>query len=158
MMAPISRIPPFPPSVTLSTASSLSGAAGEHSAVQLSPPPGSQAQQSLTVPTASPNRPPFKEIAAGASCMSLFPANSNFEHLMAVVTAEGEGFIFDWVRNRHAARLGTATTQEEDSVIEKSKKHKGVSAATTAHVRNSPPNTEFSVPTVSTTGTSAKDK
>ncbi|KAG0333987.1 hypothetical protein BG000_008742 [Podila horticola] len=168
IMAPISRTQPFPPSTTHST-SSLIGAPGEHSTVQLSPPPGSQAfshpspqqsqqpQQSLTAPVS--NRPPFREIAAGASCMSLFPANSDFEHLMVVVTAEGEGFIFDWVRNRRVARLSTATTLEEDSELERIKKQKEVNAATvTAHAGNSSPTTVLAELAASATGTLAKDK
>ncbi|KAF9210424.1 hypothetical protein BGZ59_009460 [Podila verticillata] len=134
-LAPISRTQSPLLSTTLSTSSVA--ATGENNAVQLSPPPGSQAvSQSSSQPLApvpvSPNRPPFKDIVTGASCMSLFPANSDFEHLMVVVTAEGEGFIFDWIRNTHVARLSTATTTDEDIKIEREKKEKEASPTTAA--------------------------
>lgn len=161
-MAPISRTQSPLSSPTLLTGSLAT--TGENNAVLLSPPPGSQAvsqssSQPLVPVAVSPNRPPFKDIVTGASCMSLFPANSDFEHLMVVVTAEGEGFIFDWARGTHVARLSTATTEENDSLIEKAKKQKkGAANAAAAHAGNAFADHVLAEPTSPISSTTAKDK
>ncbi|KAG0340521.1 hypothetical protein BG004_006368 [Podila humilis] len=88
-------------------------------------------QQQLGIQAKSPTPPParrFVEIAAGASCMSLFPANSDFKHLMIVVTAEGEGFIFDWLHERRVAVLRSSYSKKHRKVEKCRRKNKALAA------------------------------
>ncbi|KAF9584333.1 hypothetical protein BGW38_006843, partial [Lunasporangiospora selenospora] len=56
----------------------------------------------------------FQPIGEKITCMTLFPAQSAYEHLMVVFTQQGTGLVWDWVNNKHIFYLGYGAGDQSD--------------------------------------------